>query len=591
MILGRDCKTENHLNFVEKLDRLSFPTSEGLHPCGARGAGWLYGLGRLNILVTLTVALTVGATNAWAGNVGPDDAARLYHGVNASLRYQLYQPNSSVPPQKIDAAMAPVLGAIKNALLAGVSTTDLVALHDAAIANAAFVANNLSPEEQVSAMIDFISDLVDPKNWGKLNLDLVKAEILAYRNSQNISDGEINNALQPAYIQQSIDAFIMKVIGDSYTAAISNPTFAQNFNQIFASDLQVNITDNATTISNTNLNLPDYFRTVVNSDGSLTVDIAGLENVYGQQSTTMTQTASNAVNIAALINQYEQQNIFSNASLNTILQGVSAEAKQQAQQQYVANQQSIATAQAGMNLASNLAAFFNPGVSKEITTYGNAATQLATAANYLANGELSLVNSLTTASNVAGAALAIYNLLQGGLSPDAVVQQQLAAIGKAINLLRQDMDQRFDLIDTNLNTIYNTINTGFNVIIPDLNTIIQQLSTLQGDLNEFERNFYNVETAVALAQLNSGITGCIAFRQIFGVNMNAAQYQACENTFYSWATQNAQTLATLPTTNRFYDDDHVFNELSQVPNSSSLGFFPTRPTSITSVSIPSRGSA
>src|SRR5207244_469463 len=127
----------------------------------------------------------------------------------------------------------------------------------------------------------------------------------------------------------------------------------------------------------------------------------------------------------------------SNASLRTILQQVPADAQQQVQQQYASNIQSIASAQAGVTLASNLAGFVDPTLSNEISTYGNAATQLARADNALMVGELGLTgigltNSITAASDVAGASLAIYNLIQGGPSSDQVILDQLKALGTAI---------------------------------------------------------------------------------------------------------------------------------------------------------------
>jgi hypothetical protein len=97
-----------------------------LHSRGGCSAGLHYGPRARGILMTLSLGLTVFAGNAWAGNVGSNDAARLVQGVNASVRYQLYLPNQSTAPQKIDIAMAPVLGAIKNGLNRGVATTDLM---------------------------------------------------------------------------------------------------------------------------------------------------------------------------------------------------------------------------------------------------------------------------------------------------------------------------------------------------------------------------------------------------------------------------------------------------------------------------------
>src|ERR1700731_1160263 len=79
--------------------------------------------------LALLVAL---AANAWAGNIATDSAARLIQGTNASVRYQLYQSSSTATPQKVDAFMAPVLGAIKNGITTSLDPLTLGVLKDQA---------------------------------------------------------------------------------------------------------------------------------------------------------------------------------------------------------------------------------------------------------------------------------------------------------------------------------------------------------------------------------------------------------------------------------------------------------------------------
>ena len=553
------------------------------------------------------------------GNIAVDQAARLVQGVNASIQYQLYQPNQNntppavsvltagqVDPQKIDIAMAPVLGAIKNGLLAGVATTNLVALHQAAVSNALTVTTNLSPMEQITTMIDFISDSIDPADWPKLGLDLVKAELTAYHNlnttsqppAPELSAGDVLIPLQPdtsavvgnaaASVQQQVDDYYLSQMAEAYDIAASNSSFAQTFDQIFQGDLHASITSNATTILNSNLNIPNYFKASANADGSLTVDVAGLQNVYlAQSQILLSQDTTAALTLASQINAAQLPLFLSGASESQIQQSPDAATIAASQALYKSINQDITVAKGGILLAANLYGFFDKATQTELTTYGNAAVQFTTGVNELLNGmtsspsggvqALGLAGAVTATGNVVGAVLSIYNFLQGPAPPpNAAVLAQLATLGKQITQLQAQMNQRFNVVDQNLNTIYQAINSSFTIVITNLNTLIQQLSNLQSNLNQFEQNIYSLEIEGFLSNLNTNINGCIAYQQN---NPNLGplpitQYagpNGCENVFYTWGNYlngNAITLATIPG-NRLYDDGNVYQQLLQPPTGNS----------------------
>ncbi|HLG97574.1 MAG TPA: hypothetical protein VKX49_14770 [Bryobacteraceae bacterium] len=484
-----------------------------------------------------TVLIGLVAANAWAGNIATDSAARLIQGTNASVRYQLYQSSSTATPQKVDAFMAPVLGAIKNGITTSLDPFTLGTLKDQALNYAMTTASKMTPEQAMNAGFSFLGDAV-PLLFGgpgttaakialsKMGLDFIKMNLTAYMNpaasGQGVSRGTIVFAVQPPNVQININNYYMTAMAEAYDTGTTNSYFAQSFDQIFKNDFGASIKDNATTILNNNLNLPDYFRTHANADGSLSVDIAGLKTVYGDQSQALGQASTQTLNLAQFVDQAQRQSLLSNASLNTILQSVPADVKQQVQAQYLANQKTIATASAGIGLASNLAGFFDQKTAQQISVFGNAAVQFTTAVNeFTNNAALTFTGGITAVSNVAGAALAVYNLLQGGPSQDAVIQQQLTLLGQKIDQLRTEMNARFDIVDSKLNTILQTINTNFNIIIPNLALIIQQLSDLQADLNRFERNFYDLEISGFVSNLDAAVTGCIAFRQLTGHNLLA----------------------------------------------------------------------
>src|SRR5438552_1086019 len=123
---------------------------------------------------TATVLLVVVAANAWAGNIATDSAARLIQGTNASVSYQLYRSSATAAPQKIDAFMAPVLGAIKNGIAAGLDPLMLGTVHDQALSYAVTTASKLTPEQAMNASLSFIGDVV-PLAFGNPGPAAVKA--------------------------------------------------------------------------------------------------------------------------------------------------------------------------------------------------------------------------------------------------------------------------------------------------------------------------------------------------------------------------------------------------------------------------------
>jgi Divergent InlB B-repeat domain len=531
------------------------------------------------LILIVASTLPVKHMMALTRTIAPDEAARMVQGVHASVTYQQHKQTQDSPPQDISAGMAPVLAAIKNGVIAGIDTVSLKALYDNAEVNAHYIAN-LPPEEQFDKSVDFTyslaSSLLDPKALIKLGLDVIKFEVRAYSDStdsgKQLSRNEIIATLQPAYFQVQINNFYLTQMAEAHDIGTANQYFAQNFDQIARGDLGVSVADNATTVLNADLTLPDYFRTHANADGSLTVDIDGLKSVYSDQAQALGQASSQTVDLAQFVDSAQHQLMLSNASLRDILNSVPQDTQMEVQALYQANKQVIATATGGINLASTLAAFFDPQTSKEISVFGNAAIQFASAVNEFGLGNLTLANSISTANGVAGAALGVYSLLQGGPSQDQAIQKALAALSNQIKQLRTEMNARFDIIDKSLNILYTTINTDFNEVIADLDQLILQLSDLQRDLNRFERNFYELEIAGFLKDLDSGVTGCIAFEQTYGRPMDFPTFATCENTFYGWATQYAQTLATLPE-DRPYDDAHVYDELSQPSDNKDLNYF------------------
>jgi hypothetical protein len=163
--------------------------------------------------------LVVVGSNAWAGNIATDSAAKLIQGTNASVRYQLYQSSGTAAPQKVDAFMAPVLGAIKNGITTGLDPFTLGILKDQALNYAVTTASKMTPEQAMNAGFSFLGDAV-PLLFGgpetlaakialsKMGLDFIKMNLTAYMNpaasGQGVSRGIIVFAVQPPNVSRWI---------------------------------------------------------------------------------------------------------------------------------------------------------------------------------------------------------------------------------------------------------------------------------------------------------------------------------------------------------------------------------------------------
>jgi hypothetical protein len=201
--------------------------------------------------------------------------------------------------------------------------------------------------------------------------------------------------LQPTFvIQQQINNYYLQQMGEIADIAASNSYFAQSFDQIFSGALGVSIRDDARTVFNKDLNLPEYFRRSANADGSLSIDVAGLHLVYADQSQRMNQASAGALDIAKFVDQAQRKSLLSNASLRTILESVPADVQAQQRLKYENNEQMIGTAGAAITLASNLAGFIDSKTAREMSIAGGAGVQIASAINELALGSLTVTGSL-----------------------------------------------------------------------------------------------------------------------------------------------------------------------------------------------------
>lgn len=429
-------------------------------------------------------------------------------------------------------------------------------------------------------MVDFLAAAagayINPKEVWKLGVPLVKAELLAFQNAQasgNRARDRVMIPLQPTYIiQQIVDKYFLREMGSLHDLASSNQSLAQNFDQIFKKDLGVSIKDDARTILNHDLSLPNYFRNQVNTDGSLSVNLDGLKLVYAAESQRLAQASSKSLDLQKIIDDHQRQSPLSSASLKEILQRVPADVQAQQRALYEENRQLITSAAAGIKLASNLAGLFSGKAAQEIGVVGNAAVQITTGINDLAYGSLGITGGLTAAGNVAQGILQIYTLFKGGPSSDDAIVKQLQVLAAQLDRLRQEMHTRFDILDRRIMILYESINTRLDKLDFDVATAINKLTELQGDLNRFERNFYELIIKSFLTDLDSSITGGIAYRETYGFNMIAQQFAMFENAFYRGVMETARD-AIIPGTRR-YDDASIFQELVPGLDKGDLALFP-----------------
>lgn len=190
----------------------------------------------------------------------------------------------------------------------------------------------------------------------------------------------------------------------------------------------------------------------------------------------------------------------------------------------------LSTVQSGVSIAGNLAI----GIAGFYT--GDPLTA--------AGGFLSAV---TEAIGLAG-------VLTSGPSVDEQTFDQVVALRMQVEVMRQEMHERFDRIDQQLNIMYNTIVSGFNAIGDqigdlqgDVDAIIRDMAVVRSQLRRLEAALYGVAQDILLTDLTNQTNVVLDYRDENGIDLpysgGSPDFITASESFFTYATLTSQSEA------------------------------------------------
>lgn len=175
--------------------------------------------------------------------------------------------------------------------------------------------------------------------------------------------------------------------------------------------------------------------------------------------------------------------------------------------------------------------------------------------------------------NVVTEAIGLAGVLNAGPSVDEQIFDQVVALRQQVEEMRQEMHERFDRIDQQLNIMYSTIVSGFNAIgnqigdlQSDVDAIIRDMAVVRSQLRRLEAALYGVAQDLLLTDLTSETNVVLDYRDENGIdlayNNSTPNFITASENFFTYATLTAQSEAFVgsrsnPTVNLGNADQYV----------------------------------
>lgn len=396
---------------------------------------------------------------------------------------------------------------------------------------------------------------------------------------------QIAKPLQGTNAKQHRKELAGKTLREAHALAQKNDKFRQDFDAIFKDTLGVSIL--ATTqeiIVQNKLDLPDYFRTRIQPDGSATFELGLLQKSYSDDFKSLIGITEEGIANAKEIS--DQQGSLTQAQRN---QQNDAALKAKQEQKYRDNVQKLNTLSTSVSLVSEIASYIDPKAARHIEVVGGAGIRLASAINDFNNSAVNLFTNAALNSVVSGALLTgnvvaiglqLFSLFGGGgSSPEALILEQIQKLREEVQELRKEMHERFDRVDEKLDQIYERLDYGLAHLDGNLNEVSRELIGLHADLNRLEGNIYNWLDAGFRRPLLEGINGGIGYKERTSVDMPyRPDYINYENLFYSWNTTHSKDALQAGVDGRNYNDSEIYDELNNYPLDANINFLAQFPS-------------
>lgn len=428
----------------------------------------------------------------------------------------------------------------------------------------------------------------------KINLEI--------RGEDYVKKTPLNDVLRPlqyADLNPKVDEYLRAKIEEAHDLAQSNASFLEVFTQVFAELMAERMTDNAATAINNSPNTPDFVKSWIKPDGSISVTGAEAMNRYNEQFEAARQVTDENLALLRAINtgQYAPPDQTSQAGISNERNSSEPQADQPdpEDEKHKKRDELISKVEKGINIAAAVISFFNPAVGAKVRAVGETVIGVARGINNFVNTARQilknpLVKSLANkvlkygapllAGGLIGAAFKAFSLFRRGQSgPDPEVLRQLELIRKQIDQLRTEMHDRFDQVDTKLNEIFDALEAGFRNLTGDLDATRQKLIELNADLSRFESNVYGWFDDLSRQPLQETINLAIGYKQRTGLGVTLQDFDLYSNRFFTYATVHSKGQVATGSRTRDYSDSKAFDELDKFPPEVNLNYlaqFPAR---------------
>jgi hypothetical protein len=152
--------------------------------------------------------------------------------------------------------------------------------------------------------------------------------------------------------------------------------------------------------------------------------------------------------------------------------------------------------------------------------------------------------------NVATESIGLVDDLTGPPSVEQQTFDQVVALRQQVEEMRQEMNERFDRIDRQLNVMYATMITGFNQIGDqigdlqgDIESIARDMAAVRSQLRRLEAALYGVAQDILLSDLTNETNVVLDYRDENGIDLpysgGSPDFITASESFFTYATLTA----------------------------------------------------
>ncbi len=152
--------------------------------------------------------------------------------------------------------------------------------------------------------------------------------------------------------------------------------------------------------------------------------------------------------------------------------------------------------------------------------------------------------------SVVSEGLGLIDDINGPPSVEEQTFDQVVALRQQVEEMRQEMNERFDRIDRQLNVMYSTMIAGFNQLGDqigdlqgDVNAIARDMAVVRSQLRRLEAALYGVAQDILLTDLTSETNIVLDYRDENGINLpysgGSPDFITASESFFTYATLTA----------------------------------------------------